>query len=95
MFIQIVPLRVPYYGQSNTAPRGTVAVPFFLSESIILWMFENLTEPVLVIHIVKTHADTDFKLPSEPGKKITFKNEKKLLDQCGPATINDMHWIFT
>ncbi len=28
---KIVPLRVPYYGQSNSAPRGTVLVPFFLS----------------------------------------------------------------
>ena len=26
---EIVPLRVPYYGQSNSAPRGTVSVPFF------------------------------------------------------------------
>ncbi len=26
---KIVPLRVPYYGQSNSAPRGTVSVPFF------------------------------------------------------------------
>ncbi len=29
--IEIVPLRVPYYGQSNSATRGTVLVPFFLS----------------------------------------------------------------
>ncbi len=28
---EIVPLRVPYYGQSNSAPRGPVSVPFFLS----------------------------------------------------------------
>ena len=27
--IKIVPLRVPYYRQSNSAPRGTVSVPFF------------------------------------------------------------------
>ena len=26
---EIVPLRVPYYGQSNSAPRGTILVPFF------------------------------------------------------------------
>ena len=26
---KIVPLRVPYYRQSNSAPRGTVSVPFF------------------------------------------------------------------
>ena len=26
---EIVPLRVPYYRQSNSAPRGTVLVPFF------------------------------------------------------------------
>ena len=26
---EIVPLRVPNYGQSNSAPRGTVLVPFF------------------------------------------------------------------
>ncbi len=26
---EIVPLRVPYYGQSNSAPRGTISVPFF------------------------------------------------------------------
>ncbi len=26
---EIVPLRVPYYGQPNSAPRGTVLVPFF------------------------------------------------------------------
>ena len=26
---KIVPLWVPYYGQSNSAPRGTVLVPFF------------------------------------------------------------------
>ncbi len=25
---KIVPLRVPYYGQSNSAPRGTISVPF-------------------------------------------------------------------
>ena len=24
---EIVPLRVPYYGQPNSAPRGTVSVP--------------------------------------------------------------------
>ena len=29
---EIVPLRVPYYGQSNSAPRGTISVPFFLSD---------------------------------------------------------------
>ena len=29
---EIVPLRVPNYGQPNSAPRGTVSVPFFLSE---------------------------------------------------------------
>ena len=28
---KIVPRRVPYYGQSNSAPRGTVPVPFFLN----------------------------------------------------------------
>ena len=28
---EIVPLRIPYYGQSNSAPRGTVSIPFFLS----------------------------------------------------------------
>ncbi len=28
---EIVPLRVPYYGQPNSAPRGTILVPFFLS----------------------------------------------------------------
>ena len=26
---KIVPLRVPYYGQSNSAPSGTISVPFF------------------------------------------------------------------
>ena len=26
---KIVPLRVPYYGQSNSDHRGTVSVPFF------------------------------------------------------------------
>ena len=26
---EIVPLRVPYYGQSNSASRGTIPVPFF------------------------------------------------------------------
>ncbi len=26
---KIVLLRVPYYGQSNSAPRGSVSVPFF------------------------------------------------------------------
>ncbi len=26
---EIVPQRVPYYGQSNSAPRGTISVPFF------------------------------------------------------------------
>ena len=26
---EIVPLRVLYYGQPNSAPRGTVSVPFF------------------------------------------------------------------
>ena len=31
---EIVPLRVPYYGQSNSAPRGTISVPFF-SECLI------------------------------------------------------------
>ncbi len=28
---EIVPLRIPYYGQSNSAPRGAISVPFFLS----------------------------------------------------------------
>ncbi len=26
---EIVPLRVPFYGQANSAPRGTVLIPFF------------------------------------------------------------------
>ena len=29
---EIVLLRVPYYGQSNSVPMGTILVPFFLSE---------------------------------------------------------------
>ena len=31
LWVEIVPLRVPYYRQSNSAPRGDVSVPFFLS----------------------------------------------------------------
>ena len=33
---KIVPLRVPYYGQPNNAPRGTVSVPFFLRVSQLI-----------------------------------------------------------
>ncbi len=33
---EIVPLRVPYYGQSNSAPRGTISGPLFLSVGILL-----------------------------------------------------------
>ncbi len=35
-------LRVPYYGQSNSAPRGTLLVPFFSkSRSVVLRPFQT------------------------------------------------------
>ena len=38
-----LPLRVPYYGQSNSAPRSTILVPFFLSVVVLA-----TTRPVLL-----------------------------------------------
>ncbi len=36
-----IPLRVPYYGQSNSAPRGTLLVPFFLSVLLFVHVQTN------------------------------------------------------
>ncbi len=38
---KIVPLKIPYYGQLNSAPRGTVSVPFFLSDDMYVHSEKN------------------------------------------------------
>ncbi len=49
----IIPLRVPYYRQSNSAPWGTVSVPFFLNVSyknVVIYgqPKDNLTDIVIM-----------------------------------------------
>ncbi len=52
---EIVPLRVPYYGQSNSAPRGTVSVPFFSECTLVSHLSRvdgvQLRLPQLMVHV--------------------------------------------
>ncbi len=55
MGTEIVPLRVPYYGQPNSAPRGTISVPFF-SECVInmqnAWKWLFFLCPITLLKII-------------------------------------------